>query len=171
PSAAGSQECQLRLASLPRAAYTRSFTRHPYVRSPPKHARTRATPFAPAHDPRARAVLGRARVRDPAALPLRGGRGHVQSGHVPALARAGAMARRLRGAVPPSERRPLRREPEPLPAVLPIPGAAEARAGRRCGRLLPVARGDGPGSLEARPAAGGGRLGESHAGRGRPRLA
>src|SRR6185503_1500490 len=155
-----------RLARGPLAAYTLAFFPPARHRSGCPHVRQRTETLAAAHDPRARAVLGRARVRDPAAVPVRGGRGHVQPGDVPALARARAVAGRLRRAVPPSEGRALRREPEPLPAVLPVPGAAEARTGRRRGRLLPVAGGDGTRSAEARPAAGRGRLGEPDA-RGR----
>ena len=72
----------------------------------------------------------------PAALSLRGRRGHVQPGDVPARARARAVERGVRRAVAPPEGRPLRREPEPLPAVLPVPGAAQAVAGRRARPLL-----------------------------------
>jgi UDP-N-acetylglucosamine enolpyruvyl transferase len=39
------------------------------------------------------------------------------------------VARRLRAAVAPPEGRPLRREPEPPAALLPVPGGAEAGAG------------------------------------------
>ena len=38
--------------------------------------------------------------------------------------------RRLRAAEPAAEGRPLRREPEPPAALLPVPGGAQARAGR-----------------------------------------
>src|SRR5262249_57841109 len=87
------------------------------------------------------------------------------------LARAGALARRLRRALAPSQGCARRREPQPLPAVLPVPGAAQAGAERRRGRLLPVARRDGAGAPETRPAPGRGRLGEPHARRGGAGLA
>src|SRR3970040_529759 len=41
-------------------------------------------------------------------------------------ARAEAMECRLRAALAPAEGRPLRRESEPLAALLPVPGAPEA---------------------------------------------
>ena len=56
-------------------------------------------------------------------------------------ARARAVAHRLRRAVDPPDRRPLRREPVPAAALLPVPGAAQAVARRRPGDLPRLARG------------------------------
>ena len=83
-----------------------------------------------------------ARLRDHAAVPHGARRRHVQSGDVPALPRARALAGRLRRAVDPPDRRPLRREPVPLPALLPVPGDPQAGARRRARPLLRLARGD-----------------------------
>ena len=44
-----------------------------------------------------------------------------------------ALARRLCAAQPPPDRRPLRREPQPAAALLPVPGHHEAEPGRRAG--------------------------------------
>jgi apolipoprotein N-acyltransferase len=49
--------------------------------------------------------------------------------HLPARARARALEGGLRAAEPPAQGRPLRREPEPPAALLPVPGGAQARAG------------------------------------------
>ena len=67
---------------------------------------------------------------DPAALRRRGRRGHVPSGDDAARARSRAVARGLRAAVAPPDRRPLRREPEPPAALLSVPGDPEAVARR-----------------------------------------
>ena len=72
----------------------------------------------------------RAGLRAAAALRHGGRRGHVAHGDLPARARPRAVARRLRAAVAPPEGRPLRREPEPDAALLPVPGGAEALAAR-----------------------------------------
>ena len=47
----------------------------------------------------------------------------------------------LRPAVAPPDRRPLRREPQPRPEALPVPGHHEALAGRHPGRLRPEPHG------------------------------
>ena len=44
----------------------------------------------------------------------------------------GAVERRLRPALPPPDRRPLWREPQPAAALLPVPGDPEAEPGRTC---------------------------------------
>ena len=64
-------------------------------------------------DSQAVGVLGVARLRAAAAARHRGRRRHDASGDVSARARPGALERRLRAAVAPAGRRPLRREPEP----------------------------------------------------------
>ena len=71
----------------------------------------------------------------PAALRHGGRRGHVASGDDIARARPTAVARRLCAALAPAQGWPLRREPQPAAALLPVPGDPEAVAGRRAGRL------------------------------------
>ena len=75
-------------------------------------------------------LLGRAGLRAAAALRHGSRRRHLPHRHLPARARPRALERRLRAAVAPPEGRPLRREPEPPAALLPVPGGAEALAGR-----------------------------------------
>jgi tetrameric-type glycyl-tRNA synthetase alpha subunit len=58
------------------------------------------------------------------------GAGTFAHRHLPARDRPRALARRLRAAVAPPEGWPLRREPEPHAALLPVPGGAEAGAGK-----------------------------------------
>ena len=77
------------------------------------------------------------RLRAAAALRHGSRRRHVAHGDVPARARPGAVARRVRAAVAPPEGRPLRREPEPPAALLPVPGRAEALA---AGHPRPLSR-------------------------------
>ncbi len=79
------------------------------------------------------ALLGRPRLRDPAALRPRGGRGNHAPRHVPARPRPRALEGRLRPALAPPHRRPVRREPEPAPAPPPVPGDPQAVARRRPG--------------------------------------
>ena len=71
-------------------------------------------------------VLGRAGMRDPAALRYGKRGGHLQPRHLPARARTRAVERGLRGAFPAPDRRPLRRKPEPAAALLPVPGDHQA---------------------------------------------
>ena len=52
-----------------------------------------------------------------------------------ARARPRALERGLRAALPPTDRRPLRREPEPAPALLPVPGHPQAVPARPAGAL------------------------------------
>src|SRR5690606_38673918 len=83
----------------------------------------------PGIDPGPQRVLGRPGLRaDPAAGP-RGRRRHLPPGHLPACAGPGAVERRLRAALAPPHRRPLRRKPEPAAALLPVPGGDEAQPG------------------------------------------
>ena len=109
-------------------------------------------------------------LRRAAALRQRGGRGHVPHGHDAALARARRVAVRLRAALPPSHRRPLRREPQPHAALLPVPGHPEAFAGQRAGPVpgQPARHRHPRGG--ARRALRGGRLGKPDAGRVGPGL-
>ena len=76
----------------------------------------------------------------------------------------------LRRAVHPARRRPLRREPVPLPAALPVPGDPEARARRRAGPVPRLAAGDRDPDRAARRAVRRGQLGEPEPGRVGPRL-
>src|SRR5439155_8203701 len=78
--------------------------------------------LVPGPDPGAPALLGRPGLRHLAALRHGGRRRHLPSGDHAARARAEALERGLRSAIAPAEGRPLRREPEPAAALLPIPG-------------------------------------------------
>ena len=71
-------------------------------------------------------LLGRAGLRDPAAVRFADGRGNLPPGHFPARARRQRLAHRLCAAIAPPNRWPLRREPEPPAALLPVPGSDEA---------------------------------------------
>ena len=82
--------------------------------------------LVPGPDPGPAAVLGRAGLRDPAALRHGGRRRHLPPGDHAARARPRALERRLRPALAPPHRRPLRREPQPAAALLPVPGDHEA---------------------------------------------
>src|SRR5690606_3038935 len=113
----------------------------------------------PAAHPEAQRLLGRAGLRAGAAARPGSRRRHVPPGHLPALARPGAVERSLRAALPPPNRRPLRPEPQPPAALLPVPGGDEALA-RQHRRVVPrLAQGTGHRSAGARPAAGRGQLG------------
>ena len=74
-------------------------------------------------------------LRHPAALRHGGRRRHLPPGHHAALARPRALVRRLRPALAPPDRRPLRRQPEPLAALLPVPGHHQTLAARLPGPL------------------------------------
>ena len=56
------------------------------------------------------------------------GAGTFHTGDVPARRRARAVERRVRAAFAPPDRRPLRREPDPPAALLPVPGGDQALA-------------------------------------------
>ena len=73
-------------------------------------------------------ATGANRAAVAAALRHGNGRRHDPHGDVPALDRARALGRGLPAALPPPHRRPLRRQPQPPPALLPVPGAAQALA-------------------------------------------
>src|SRR5450755_3766720 len=68
------------------------------------------------------AVLGRSRLRDPAALRYGDGGGHVSSGNDLARAGAKAVEGRLCAALAPAQGWPLRRKPQSAAALLSIPG-------------------------------------------------
>src|SRR3546814_561779 len=113
----------------------------------------------PAAHPEAQRLLGRAGLRAGAAARPRSRRRHLPPGHLPALARPGAVERRLRAALPPPHRRPLRPEPQPPAALLPVPGGDEALARQHRRTVLRVAEGTGRRPAGARPAPGRGQLG------------
>ena len=73
-------------------------------------------------------------------------------------------------ALAPSQGRPLRREPQPAAALLPVPGDPEAVAGEPAGALSRLARRDRRRHGAARRALRRGRLGEPDARRLGPRL-
>ena len=98
------------------------------------------------------------------------GAGHLPHRHLPARARPGAVARRLRAAVAPPQGRPLRREPEPAAALLPVPGGPEALAARHPRPLPRLARGARLRPQAERRALRRGRLGEPDARRLGPGL-
>ena len=90
----------------------------------------------PAADPAAERVLGSPGLRAAAALRHGGRRGHLPHRDLPARDRPRAVERGLRAALAPAEGRPLRREPEPPAALLPVPGGAEALARRHPGPAI-----------------------------------
>ena len=129
-----------------------------------------APPQLSGADPAPAGLLGRAGLRDPAAL-RHGGRGrHLPPGHDAARARPAALGGRLRAALAAPDRRALRREPEPLPALLPVPGDREALAAGLPGPLSRLARRDRHRHGPARHPLRRGRLGEPDARRLGPRL-
>ena len=132
----------------------------------------RAPPDAdlPANHPEAAVLLGRAGLRAAAALRHGSRRRHLAHRHLPARARPRALEGRLRAAQPPPQGRPLRREPEPPAALLPVPGGAQAGAGQHPGAVPRLARGAGLRPEEERHPLRRGRLGEPHAGRLGPGL-
>src|SRR5581483_4130755 len=99
-----------------------------------------ARPYAPGTlvpglHPRAPAVLGRAGLRDSAALRHGDGRRHLPSGDYAARAGPQAVECRLCAAVAPAQGWPLRREPEPDAALLPVPGHPQAVAAEPSGTV------------------------------------
>ena len=87
-----------------------------------------------------------------------------------ARARARTVAHRVRAAVAPADRRPLRREPEPPAALLPVPGHPQAEPRRRARPLLRLAARDRHRARRARRAPRRGRLGVADARRVGPGL-
>src|SRR5215210_7244177 len=113
----------------------------------------------PRHAGLAPSVLGGARVRRHAAVPHRSRRGNDESGDLPPLPGAARVADRLRRAGHPPDGRALRREPVPLPALLPAASHPQAEPGRRPRPVLGLARGARDRPRAPRPAARRGRLG------------
>src|SRR5215831_6633901 len=90
------------------------------------HGRT-AAPYAsralvPGPHSRPPALLGGLWLRHPPALRHGGRGGDVSSGHHAAGTRAARLECRLCAAVAPAQGWPLRREPQPVAALLPVPG-------------------------------------------------
>src|SRR5947207_1779347 len=137
----------LRATSSPLALTLRqcAVTSHPRDRAWTPHGRRSTRSYAPGTlvsglDPGAATFLGRPGLRHSAALRHGGRRRHLPSGDDLARARAEALERGLRAAVTAAEGRPLRREPEPAAALLPIPGDPEAVAAGHPGPLSEVTR-------------------------------
>ena len=127
-------------------------------------ARARATDAQlPATHPQAAGLLGRAGLRAAAALRHGSRRRHQPHRHLPARARPRALEGGLRAAQPPAQGRPLRRQPEPPAALLPVPGGAQARAGRHPRAVPRLARSARLRPEEERRALRRGRLGEPDA--------
>ena len=82
-------------------------------------------------------VLGRTGLLSGPDVRRRGRRRHDDPRHLLPRPRSAALAGRLRPALAPSGRRPLRREPQPGPETPPVPGHHEAVAGGHPGRLRP----------------------------------
>ena len=93
----------------------------------------------PRHHSGALALLGRSGLRRAAALRQRGRCGHVPPRHDAALARSRHVAHRLRAAFSATDRRALRREPQPPAALLPVPGDSQAEPGQRARPVLRLA--------------------------------
>src|SRR3954470_18316311 len=91
--------------------------RHPLlqVRSPSGPA-----PQLPVADPHPPRLLERPGLPHPPALRRRDGGGHLPPRHRASKPRPRPVESRLRPALPPPHRRPLRRESEPAPALLPV---------------------------------------------------
>ena len=124
----------------------------------------------PGRHPSPAELLGQARLRAAAALRHGGGCGHLPHRHVPARARPRALARGVRAALAASQGRPLRREPEPAAALLPVPGGAQALARQHPGPLPRLPAGAGHRPAQQRHPLRRGRLGIAHAGRLGPGL-
>ena len=120
----------------------KSFDRHRGARRPClRRQEPRRDALVPANHPAPAVVLGRARLRAAPALRHGGRCRHEPHRDLPARARPRAVEGRLRAAEPAPQGRPLRREPEPAAALLPVPGGAQAGAGRHPRPLPRLARG------------------------------
>ena len=98
-----------------------------------------------------------------AAVGRRGGGRDDASGHVPARPRARAVARGVRAALAPPDRRAIRRESVPAREAPAVPGRPEARAGRHPGPLRREPRRPRHRPEGARPPLRGGQLGVADA--------
>ncbi len=105
--------------------------------------RAAADAHLPANHPSTARLLGRPGLRTAAALRHGSRRRHQPHRDLPARARPRALEGRLCAAEPPPQGRPLRQEPEPPAALLPVPGGAQARAGQHPRALPRLARSAG----------------------------
>ena len=135
-------------------------------RKPPR----KTPPHVPGPDPRPAALLGGPGLRAAAALRHGSGRGHFPHRDLPARGRSRALECRVCAAEPEAYGRPIRRQPVPAPALLPVPGGDEALAGRFHRTLLRLARRARHRRARARPAPRRGQLGIADARRLGPRL-
>ena len=122
-----------RLSSLSLARAGGCAARRPARIEPVESAELHAD--LPTTHPPAQRILGPPGLRAAAALRHGSRRRHLPHRDLPARHRPRAVARRLRAALAPAEGRPLRRKPEPPAALLPVPGGAQALAGRHPGSL------------------------------------
>jgi hypothetical protein len=95
----------------------------------------------------------------------KGRRGHDEPGHGAARAGTGAVERRLRRAVLPPRRWPLRREPQPDADAPPVPGDPQAGSRQPAGTLPGQPGGHRPRPHPPRHPLRGGQLGIARAGR------
>ena len=116
------------------------------------------------------AYWGEAGLRDHAAVPHGARRGNGEPRDVPPQPRPPPVEGGVRRAVHPPHRRPLRREPVSLPALLPVPGDPQAGTGERARPLLRLTRRDRHRPRPARHPPGRGRLGAALDRRLGPRL-
>src|SRR5918993_4987022 len=120
-------------------------------------------PQLPGPDPHVASLLERARLRARPAVRHGNGRGDLSS--IDRLARPGPepVEGGLCAAVAPTDRRPLRREPQPPRALLPVPGGAEAEPTGPPAALYRQPCRDRHRSVEARHPLRRGRLGKPDA--------
>src|SRR5438067_8248719 len=86
-------------------------------------------------DPEAVGILGIARLHAAATARRRGRRRHDAPGDVSSRAWSSALESRLRAAVTPAGRRPLRRKPEPSLQAPPVSGGPQTVARRSAAAL------------------------------------
>src|SRR5687768_1845980 len=112
-----------------RASPTSTCRRRKHPPKPAEHRQSRETirgPQLPGPDPHAAPILERAGLRAAAAVRHGDGGWDLPPGHGAARLGAGPVEGGLCAAVAASDRRPLRREPEPTRPLLPVPGDPEA---------------------------------------------
>src|SRR5690606_35079531 len=103
-------------------------------------AQTQPRDLLPEPDSETAGLLGEAGLRDPAALRHGSGRRDIPLGDHAARPGPGAMEGGLCAAVAPADGRALRRKPDRVAALLPVPGDPEAVPGREPGSLSRIAR-------------------------------
>ncbi len=113
-------------------------------------------------DPCSATVLGRTGLRHPPAPRYGSRRGHLPPRHLPAGDWPRNLERCLRSAFPPSNRRPLRRKPQPPAALLPVSGGDEALPQQPTGSLPRLVEAFGARPADPRRALRGRQLGVPH---------